>query len=63
MPCRDLILQVGAVIVNKTKKIVGIGYNGMPNGCHDDNLPWQRTGDWLDTKYPYGGWCIQYTTW
>lgn len=61
MQCRDLNLQVGAVIVNKTKKIVGIGYNGMPNGCHDDNLPWQRTGDWLDTKYPYGRWCIQYT--
>ena len=63
MPCRDLNLQVGAVIVNKTKKIVGIGYNGMPNGCHDDSLPWQRTGDWLDTKYPYGRLCIQYTTW
>jgi len=50
-----LMLQVGACIVNKEKKIVGIGYNGMPNGCSDDELPWQRTSDsWLETKYPYG---------
>jgi len=49
------MLQVGACIVNKEKKIVGIGYNGMPNGCSDDVLPWQRTSDnWLETKYPYG---------
>ena len=48
-------LQVGACIVNKEKKIVGIGYNGMPNGCSDDELPWKRTCDnWLETKYPYG---------
>ena len=26
----------------------------MPNGCNDDELPWNRTGEWLDTKYPYG---------
>ena len=47
--------QVGACIVNKENKIVGIGYNGMPNGCSDDILPWARTAeDRLDTKYPYG---------
>jgi deoxycytidylate deaminase len=44
--------------VNKDKKIVGIGYNGMPNGCDDNELPWQRTSDdWLETKYPYGKLC------
>lgn len=48
-------LQVGACIVNQENKIVGIGYNGMPNGCDDDELPWSRCDDnWLDTKYPYG---------
>ena len=48
-------LQVGACIVNSEKKIVGIGYNGMPNGCSDDKLPWKRVAkDRLDTKYPYG---------
>jgi len=51
---KDPSTQVGACIVNKDKKIVGIGYNGMPNGCDDDELPWQRTSDdWLETKYPY----------
>ena len=49
------VLQVGACIVNSERKIVGIGYNGMPNRCSDDELPWQREADdKLDTKYPYG---------
>lgn len=51
---KDPASQVGACIVNREKKIVGIGYNGMPNGCSDDQLPWQRVADDpLDTKYPY----------
>lgn len=41
--------------MNQENKIVGIGYNGMPNGCNDDLLPWCRSADdQLDTKYPYG---------
>lgn len=41
--------------MNEDKKIVGIGYNGMPNGCSDDELPWgKEASDKLDTKYPYG---------
>ena len=44
---------VGCSIVNEEKKIVGIGYNGFPNGCNDDELPWARTADSpLETKYP-----------
>ncbi|XP_781375.3 deoxycytidylate deaminase isoform X2 [Strongylocentrotus purpuratus] len=51
---KDPSSQVGACIVNEEKKIVGIGYNGMPNGCNDDVLPWSRDSeDWLETKYPY----------
>ncbi|XP_075871774.1 deoxycytidylate deaminase-like [Nelusetta ayraudi] len=51
---RDPSTQVGACIVNQENKIVGIGYNGMPNGCSDDLLPWSRSAkDRLDTKYPY----------
>uniref|UniRef100_A0A671VWI1 Deoxycytidylate deaminase n=1 Tax=Sparus aurata TaxID=8175 RepID=A0A671VWI1_SPAAU len=39
--------------VNQENKIVGIGYNCMPNGC-DGQLPWTRSADdRLDTKYPY----------
>ncbi|XP_064005021.1 deoxycytidylate deaminase isoform X5 [Pogoniulus pusillus] len=52
---KDPSSQVGACIVNSENKIVGIGYNGMPNGCSDDVLPWTRTAAHrLDTKYPYG---------
>ncbi|KAM8842038.1 deoxycytidylate deaminase-like [Synchiropus splendidus] len=51
---KDPSSQVGACIVNQDNKIVGIGYNGMPNGCDDDELPWaRRASDRLDTKYPY----------
>jgi dCMP deaminase len=50
---KDPGTQVGACIVNARKKIVGVGYNGFPIGCSDDELPWERTGDFLDTKYPY----------
>ncbi|XP_067578060.1 deoxycytidylate deaminase isoform X2 [Pseudorca crassidens] len=51
---KDPNSQVGACIVNAENKIVGIGYNGMPNGCSDDLLPWRRTAESiLDTKYPY----------
>lgn len=55
VPLSRCLSQVGACIVNQENKIVGIGYNGMPNGCNDDLLPWSRSADdRLDTKYPYG---------
>jgi dCMP deaminase len=50
---KDPNTQVGACIVNARKRIIGIGYNGFPAGCSDDELPWDRQGDFLDTKYPY----------
>jgi len=50
---KDPNTQVGACIVTPNKKIVGTGYNGFPIGCSDDNLPWTREGEFLDTKYPY----------
>jgi len=52
---KDPSSQVGACIVNKEKRIVGIGYNGMPTGCNDKVLPWARVGEsYIDTKYAYG---------
>ena len=54
---KDPSTQVGAVIVNKTSRIVGIGYNGFPKGCSDSELPWGKEGNWKDTKYPYGKHC------
>ncbi|MGL6009291.1 MAG: deoxycytidylate deaminase [Culicoidibacterales bacterium] len=50
---KDPSTQVGACIVNQKQRIVGIGYNGFPYGCHDDEFPWEREGDVLETKYPY----------
>lgn len=50
---KDPSTQVGAVIVDKYKKIVGIGYNGLPTGLDDDQYPWTRQGDFLTTKYAY----------
>ncbi|MDE5764485.1 MAG: dCMP deaminase family protein [Ruminococcus sp.] len=51
---KDNNTQVGACIVNNEKKIVAVGYNGMPSGCDDDEMPWEREGKTsLDTKYPF----------
>ncbi len=50
---KDPNTQVGACIVNDKNKIMSVGYNGFPMGCHDDEFPWERTGEEYDTKYPY----------
>lgn len=50
---KDPNTKVGACIVNQQKRIIGIGYNGFPYGCSDDEFPWERNGDYLDCKYPY----------
>jgi dCMP deaminase len=50
---KDPGTQVGACIVNTRNKVVGMGYNGLPIGCSDDQFPWVKEGDFLETKYPY----------
>ena len=50
---KDPSTQVGACVANEQNKIVGVGYNGFPLGCSDDELPWAREGTFLNTKYPY----------
>lgn len=50
---KDPNTQVGACIVNDKNKIVGAGYNGLPIGCNDDDFPWEKQGDFLETKYPF----------
>lgn len=55
MRSKDPNTQVGACIVDAEQHIVGVGYNGFPIGCSDDELPWARAspdGE-LETKYPY----------
>ena len=50
---KDPSSQVGACIVSGDNKILSIGYNGFPVGCSDDDISWEREGDFIDTKYPY----------
>jgi len=50
---KDPNTQTGACIVNDKNIIIGLGYNGFPRGCSDDQLPWDRDGDFCATKYPY----------
>lgn len=52
---KDPHTKVGACIVNTKKRIVGIGYNGFPYGCSDNEYPWENDKEltFLDTKYPY----------
>jgi len=53
MRSKDPNTQVGACIVSLENKILSMGYNGFPNGVSDDEFPWAREGDEVDTKYPY----------
>ena len=48
---KDPNTQVGACIVDKNNKILSVGYNGMPSGCKDDDMPWGRVGKPLENKY------------
>ncbi len=51
MRSKDPSTQVGACIVNADKRIISMGYNGMPKCCSDDEFPWDREGNPLDSKY------------
>ena len=44
MRSKDNNSQVGACIVSPENKILSLGYNGMPIGCNDDDMPWEREG-------------------
>ncbi len=50
---KDPNTQVGACIVSKDNKILSVGYNGAPNGYDDEQMPWDREGNFLNTKYAY----------
>lgn len=50
---KDPSSQVGSCIVSSDNKILSMGYNGFPKGCSDDEFPWEREGEPLDTKYVY----------
>ena len=51
---KDPNTQVGCCIVNADKRIVAVGYNGLPRNCDDNDFPWDcREGALQDTKYAY----------
>ena len=49
---KDPSTTVGACIVDANHKVVSIGYNGMPRGVDDDQIPWGH-GEGLYSKYLY----------
>ena len=50
---KDTHTKVGAAVITPSHKVASLGYNGMPTGVDDTKITWARTGDELDTKYPY----------
>ena len=50
---KDPSTQVGACIVNEDKRILSMGYNGMPRCCSDDDFPWDKNDNPLNSKYLY----------
>lgn len=50
---KDPHTQVGAAIVDANHRVVSVGYNGLPTGCSDDDFPWSREGQGLESKYLY----------
>jgi dCMP deaminase len=50
---KDPSTQAGAVIVTEDNIVVGVGYNGWPRGIEAKDLPWDREGDFENTKYAY----------
>lgn len=53
MRSKDPNTQVGACIVGVDNRILSMGYNGFPNGCSDDEYPWEKLDDELKSKYLY----------
>jgi len=50
---KDPNTQVGACIINPDKRIVAIGYNGLPRGLSDDDNYWQTHEQYSKSKYAY----------
>lgn len=51
---KDHETQVGACLVDGKNRIVGVGYNGFPRGCGDDDFPWSKHDpEPINQKYMY----------
>ena len=50
---KDPSTQVGATVVSQDNRVLSVGYNGAPNGFPDDDFPWSKNGNELETKYAF----------
>ena len=50
---KDPSTRVGACIVDGDKRILSTGYNGFPQGCSDEDFPWNREESLGETKYNF----------
>ena len=50
---KDPSTQVGSIIATSENVVVGVGYNGFPRGVDNDSFPWDKEGEYQDTKYAY----------
>lgn len=50
---KDPNTQVGACLIDESNRILSTGYNGFPQGCSDDDFPWNRDAERGETKYPF----------
>lgn len=50
---KDPNTRVGACIVDDQNRILSTGYNGFPQGCSDDEFPWNRNEEEGETKYKF----------
>ena len=50
---KDPNTRVGACIVDDQNRILSTGYNGFPQGCSDDDFPWNRDETEGETKYKF----------
>ena len=50
---KDPSTQVGACIVDENNRILSTGYNGFPQGCSDEEFPWNRDDSNGETKYKF----------
>ncbi len=50
---KDPNTQVGACIVDEDNRILSTGYNGFPQGCSDEEFPWNRDESKGETKYNF----------
>lgn len=51
---KDPSTQVGACVASEKNKVLTMGYNGMPIGCKDEEMPWGKNHESdLNNKYLY----------